>query len=122
MNHYQHPKNRGKLSHPDFESEQYNPLCGDRVSMQGTIQDGQIRKLMFEGTGCVISQATASLLTQKVIGMTIADIQKLDADFIQSLIGISLGPTRLKCALLPLQAVHKGLETYARSHETDCCS
>jgi nitrogen fixation NifU-like protein len=103
------------LPQPDFQAEQYNPLCGDMIIMQGIIKDGTISKLMFEGSGCVISQATASMLIQKTIGMTIAEVQALDADYIQTLIGMNLGPTRLKCALLPLQVLQQGLDSYARS-------
>jgi len=110
MDHYQKPHNRGVIQHPDFASGHYNPSCGDGVSLSGLIEDDTITRVLFEGNGCVISQATASMLCQKVKGTPIKDVLEYDAEFMQSLIGMKLGPTRLKCALLPLEALHTGLK------------
>lgn len=110
MDHYRNPRNREKLSNPDFTSGQYNPSCGDAISIQGIVSAGNLDKLAFEGHGCVISQATASLLTQKVKGQSIVQVSSYGAEFVTNLIGISLGPTRLQCALLPLSALKKGLQ------------
>ncbi len=115
MDHYRNPRNRGVINNPDFCSGSYNPSCGDAVSMEGMITDGTITKVFFEGKGCVISQAGASLLTQKARGCSIAEINAFDTTFMQSLVGISLGPTRLKCALLPLHALQDGLKKYAQT-------
>ena len=68
--------------------------------------------IMLQGTGCVVSQATASLLTQAVKGKVLDEITLLDKQSIMLLIGIELGPVRLKCALLPLQALHEGIQQY----------
>lgn len=106
--HFRHPHNKGPLADADFLSDVHNPSCGDSVFFYGKINDGVIQKLSFEGSGCVISQATASILTEQLVGKTVEEIQKLDKHFILRLIGIQLGPTRLKCALLPLQAVQEG--------------
>lgn len=115
MDHYRNPRNRGAIPNPDFSSGVYNPSCGDAISMEGIIAEGAIRQLVFEGKGCVISQASASLLTQKVMGYTIHDVTALDTPFMQSLVGMSLGPTRLTCALLPLQALQDGLKKYTQT-------
>lgn len=115
MDHYHNPRNKGVLPMPDFRSGSYNPSCGDAVCVQGTIHDNKITSVMFEGTGCVISQAGASLLMQKANGCSLQEIATFDALFMQSLLGMTLGPTRLGCALLPLQALHDGLKKY---HQT----
>ncbi len=109
LDYYQNPRNRGTLNAPDFSSGMVNPSCGDAVSMQGKIIGDTLELCSFEGKGCVISQATASMLCEKVAGMSIQDIQKMDAEYMLSLLGMQLGPTRLKCALLPLEALKKGL-------------
>lgn len=109
IDHYRNPRNKGTLVNPDFTSTQHNPSCGDSISWVGRVQDGRITALGFEGAGCVISQATASLLSEAVINKSIKDIMDLDSSFMISLIGISLGPTRLKCALLSLEALKDGL-------------
>ncbi len=109
MDHYRHPRNRGTLAHSDFCSASHNPSCGDSVQFQGTIKDGCIDTIVFQGAGCVISQGLASMLTEKVLGMKIADVCFLDKDFVLAMLGMQLGPTRLKCALLPLQALQQGL-------------
>lgn len=112
MDHYRNPRNRGLIKDADFSSGRYNPACGDAVSMAGIIQGGRVKDCSFEGKGCVISQATASMLTQKAAGMALSDIQLLNADAILKLIGMRLGPTRLKCALLPLEALKEGVSSY----------
>ena len=112
MDHYQHPRNRRVLNNAHISVTQENPACGDTVSIQAIVAGDTLQTITFQGNGCVISQATASLLTQKVQGYTLAQVRELDATFIQSLICVSLGPTRLKCALLPLKALQEALATY----------
>jgi nitrogen fixation NifU-like protein len=114
MDHYRCPRNRGTLDNADFKSGLYNPSCGDKVAMEGYIQENVLTKVVFEGTGCVISQATASLLTELVIGKSLDDIKTLNKDFIQDQLGIELGPIRIKCALLPLQALQEGIDTFMK--------
>lgn len=109
LDHYRNPRNRGELAHPDFSSGQYNPSCGDKVQFQGRFLEDKLEAVAFTGVGCVISQATASLLGERVLGYSSAQILALDKDFIIKLIGMELGPTRLKCALLPLEALQQGV-------------
>jgi nitrogen fixation NifU-like protein len=80
--------------------------------MYGQVEHGKLSAVSFEGTGCVISQAAASLLTEQVIGKHLHDIMKLDAAFMRNLVGIELGPTRVRCALLALEALQKGIQEY----------
>lgn len=121
IEHYRHSRYRGTLAHADFSSEEHNPSCGDSVSFTGIIRDGKITQLMFDGKGCVISQAAASLLIEQVCNKTIADVMQLDAAYMKQLVGIPLGPTRLRCALLPLEALQQGLASWQKKHEGASC-
>lgn len=111
LDHYKNPKNFGKIKNPDFSSEENNPLCGDKIGMQikCNVQNSKrrINDIKFYGEGCAISVASASMLTEKVKGKTIKEVRKLKTDDILNLLGIELTPTRLKCALLPLEVLHK---------------
>jgi len=105
MDHYKYPRNRGGLESPDFSSMSHNPSCGDSVQFEGMVSNGNVEKLAFQGTGCVISQAMASILSEKLVGKSLSEIQALDKDYVLGILGMQLGPTRLKCAMLPLQAL-----------------
>lgn len=109
MDHFKNPRNYGTLSNPSFTSEDDNPSCGDRVQVQGEVKDGVIQSLKFEGRGCVLSQAVASMLTEKLIGKTVEYAAGVTADDIREMVGIDLGPVRIKCALLALSVLQKGL-------------
>ena len=113
--HAKNPLNFGLLSDLDFLSDQQNPSCGDSVVVGGMIQDGKIKKLCFQGSGCVISIAMASKLTQALIGMDIDEIEKIDETLVESLLGLSLGPNRLQCGLLSIIALQKGIFIYQKS-------
>jgi nitrogen fixation NifU-like protein len=117
--HYRNPRNRGVIERPDFFSGVVNPSCGDEISLTGTIGDGRITAINFQGVGCVISQAAASLLTQQVLALSLAQARALDAEYMRTLVGIELGPTRLKCALLPLDALHAALDQLKTSAKAD---
>ena len=109
MDHHKNPRNRGEILDAHFSSNVHNPSCGDAIGMQGTIKDGVIDTVVFMGYGCVISQAFASLLTEKVKGMRVEEVIGLDKTIVEPMIGMSLGPTRLKCVLLSLEALQGGL-------------
>lgn len=112
MDHYYHPRNRGTLENPDFSSGVMNPSCGDSIEWQGKVQGNKLVDLKFTGKGCVISQASASLLSELVIEQSLDFIQRLTKDDMIKLVGIELGPTRLRCALLALEALHEGIKSY----------
>ncbi len=112
MDHYHNPRNRGRLENPDFSTGQFNPSCGDSVGFDAHIEDGKLKKLMFTGDGCAVSQAAASMLTESTQGKPIEELLKLDKDFMLKLIGMPLGPMRIRCALLPLQALQQGIKDY----------
>ena len=109
MDHFRNPRNYGTLEHPNFSSGEYNPSCGDAITIQGIMQDNRIIRVAFTGKGCVMSQAAASILLEHVLGKTIDEIEAFDANTMQDLLGIVLGPVRLKCAMLAVQALKKGL-------------
>lgn len=111
FDHYKTPRNKGILDSPHFSSQLANPSCGDVVSFQGKTTQEIVTAIAFSGTGCVISQATASLLGEYVLNKPISQILLLNKDFIEKLIGMQLGPLRLKCALLPLETLQKAIQT-----------
>jgi nitrogen fixation NifU-like protein len=112
MDHYQSPRNYGLLTQADFVSGEHNPSCGDAVTVSGRLnEDGQLCAIGFEGTGCVISKATASILFEFCLGKSYDELRLFDRTTILQLIGIELGPTRLRCALLPLSALLQGIKT-----------
>jgi nitrogen fixation NifU-like protein len=117
MDHYHHPRHRGVLPTFDFDSGQYNPSCGDAVSLQAQVQDGIITAIAFEGRGCVISQATASMLAEYALRKSMSQLQDFSVDDLLRLIKIPLGPTRLKCALLSLHALKEGMHKYLKHKE-----
>jgi len=114
MDHYRFPRHRGRVDNPDFVSQELNPSCGDAVCLSGRFEGDALIAVAFEGTGCVISQAAASLLMQACHGKPRAYLASLTKELMVELVGIELGPTRLKCALLPLQALHQGLAMYQK--------
>lgn len=108
LDHYQHPHNHGTLPDADVTYEDSNPLCGDRIRMDLKIRDGIVEDVKFSGKGCAISQASASMLTDEIKGKSLEDIRHIDKQVILDMLGIPLGPTRIKCALLPLKVVKAG--------------
>ncbi len=112
LDHYKNPRNFGKLEKPDASAEENNPLCGDKIGMQIKLQTTNyklqtIKDINFYGDGCAISTASASMLTEKMKGKNIHEIKKLKTQNILEMLGIELTPTRLKCALLPLEVLQK---------------
>lgn len=112
LNHYHNPINKGKIENCNFDSEILNPSCGDKIAIQAIIEDNIVKKIAFEGSGCIISQATASILVEFCQNKSFEFISKISSEDITKLIGTDLGPTRLKCALLPLKALFMGIENY----------
>ena len=109
LEHYRRPHNFGVLESPSASFEGANPLCGDRITMQLGIRDGKVAEVAFTGRGCAISQASASLLTDEVKGMTVEQAAAFRADDLLDLLGIDISPARLKCAMLSLDTLEHAL-------------
>ena len=106
LEHYKSPQNFGDLERYDLEFEDVNPLCGDELRVQIALDEaGKIADLRFAGRGCAISQASASLVSDEVKGMTIDELIRLDKQFVLDLLGIDISATRIKCALLSLKVL-----------------
>lgn len=112
LDHYHHPHNKGKISHPNNSTLTNNPLCGDKIEMTVIFDKGKVKEIKFNGEGCVISQASASMLTDYAKNKSKLELKKLDSKFIIKMLGIDLGLNRIKCAVLPLEALHKLLEKF----------
>lgn len=107
LDHYRFPRNSGSIKNSSKKSVVFNPSCGDRIELDVVFNKNKIEDIKFKGQGCAISQASASLLTDYVLGKTNDNLKKLDKNFMIILLGIELGPNRIKCALLSLEALHK---------------
>ena len=108
LDHYENPSNYGTLSNPDISHEEDNPLCGDRIRMDLLVEDDIIKEVRFCGHGCTISLASASMLTEKIQGKSLEEVKQISRDDIMDMIGIPLGPVRVKCALLALKVLKAG--------------
>jgi nitrogen fixation NifU-like protein len=118
IKHYKNPGYRGSLDPHDITFEDENPLCGDHIKIDLRVdENGKITEAAFDGHGCAISQASADLLLESIIGKNIEDIKHLSRNDVLDLLGIELGPVRLKCALLPLKILKAGV--YGLGEATD---
>jgi len=110
LEHYKRPRNWSppapELEAPDLEFEDNNPLCGDTLRVQLTLDDERrIADVRFSGHGCAISQAAASLSSEEIVGMPVDELLQLDKSFVLDLLGIDISATRIKCALLSLKVL-----------------
>ncbi|MGH2705062.1 MAG: Fe-S cluster assembly sulfur transfer protein SufU [Actinomycetota bacterium] len=133
LDHYRAPRNRGKLEPADVDLHRDNPLCGDEIHLYAQIEDGEITGITFEGKGCSISQASVSMMTEKVKGQPMPDAEDLaqtfkkmmqgenppDLDRLGDLValqGVQKYPVRIKCALLAWNTLLEGLKAYREKH------
>jgi nitrogen fixation NifU-like protein len=109
IDRYKNPLYRGVLNPNDITFEDDNPLCGDHIRIDLRLDgNGNVTEANFSGEGCSISQASADLLVESILGKHIEDLKKLSRDDVMDLLGIELGPVRLKCALLSLKVLKAG--------------
>jgi nitrogen fixation NifU-like protein len=130
LDHYQNPRNRGRLESPDIATRGHNPLCGDEVELALNIDGESVQDIAFGGRGCSISLASASMMTEHVKGHTLGQAEELadafkavmtadgsvdalgSAEELQALQGVKRYPVRVKCALLPWSALEEAFELY----------
>jgi len=113
LDYYRHPRNKGQLENPQISAKDSNPLCGDVIEIQ-MVLDGNdtVKDVKYDGQGCAISQASASMLTELMKGKSLDEVRKISKEDILSLIGGQLSAVRLKCALLSLKVMKTGLYSY----------
>ncbi|HVO44303.1 MAG TPA: iron-sulfur cluster assembly scaffold protein [Aggregatilineales bacterium] len=119
LDHYKDPRNWGAVVPADIDHEESNPLCGDHLRLTMKIEDGRIAKVGWEGGGCAISQASASMLGEILVGKTLEEARAITKEQLLEMLGIELGPVRLKCALLSLKVLKVGAYGLAGWNETD---
>jgi len=118
IEHYKNPSYRGVLDPHDITFEDENPLCGDQIRIDVRVdKEGKVVEAAFSGHGCAISQASADLLLESVIGKSLDEVKSLTKQDVLDNLGIELGPVRLKCALLPLKVLKAGV--YGLGEATD---
>ena len=125
MDHYKHPRNRGELEEPDLQEHLLNPLCGDEVTVYASFRDGRVADVRFDGRGCSISQASASMMTERLVGksreeagaeislfkaMMVGEEAFPEMEDLAALKGVIQYPSRIKCATLAWTAFQNGLE------------
>ncbi|SEN71417.1 Fe-S cluster assembly sulfur transfer protein SufU [Lihuaxuella thermophila] len=133
MDHYQRPRNKGRIEEGAVTVDLNNPTCGDRISLQMRVEDGKIDEARFLGEGCSISLASASMMTEAVKGLTVdqalelvdlfskmmqgeaIDIEKFPVEDIEALSGVAKFPARIKCATLAWKALEKGIKQQKRA-------
>jgi nitrogen fixation protein NifU and related proteins len=134
LDHYKQPRNKGELAEPDIRLELKNPFCGDEILLTLKMAGGKVSDAAFQGHGCVISQASASVMTEKIKGLTVAEVAQAadqfthlvkegklekpasgEFDELEAFAGVCEFPTRVKCAMLAWRALIQGLQ----AHEHD---
>lgn len=110
LDHFRNPRNYGSLPAPDITSEDFNPLCGDRIKIELKIKHPVVEEARFRGDGCAISMAAASLLTELIVGVDIKEVQAISDDRLIAALESDIKPARRQCALLPLEALRAGLK------------
>ena len=112
ISHYEHPHNKGRIDSPSISVHEYNPTCGDDITVYLDIEQGRIKDVKFSGSGCAISMASASMLTDFIKGKRLEEVEKMGLPAVIELLGIDPGPARLKCATLSLKTVKEAAFMY----------
>jgi nitrogen fixation NifU-like protein len=121
LDHYRNPRNYGEIDDPTFTHVGENPSCGDTIRMDvGLADDGEtIERVAFTGEGCAISMASASMLSGKLQGMTLAELADLDRDDVTEMLGVDISPMRIKCAVLAEKVAQDGADIYRGELDLD---
>lgn len=122
LDHYKHPHNAGRLEGATLRAKELNPSCGDVIELFLAL-DGcdRVQDVKFEGHGCAVSTASVSMLTDRIKGRPLADVMSIGERDILELLGIEVGPMRMKCAMLSLRALKSALDRpHAHDSGTSC--
>jgi nitrogen fixation NifU-like protein len=121
LDHYKNPRNYGEIEDPTFTHIGENPMCGDEIRMDVVLDDSEetIEQVAFQGDGCAISQASASMLSQELAGMTVEELEAMDRDDITEMLGVDISPMRVKCAVLAEKVAQDGAEIYFGEKDID---
>ncbi|MDS0282142.1 Fe-S cluster assembly sulfur transfer protein SufU [Haloarcula onubensis] len=121
LDHYKNPRNTGELENPTFTHVGENPMCGDEIRMDVLLDDEEetIERVAFRGDGCAISQASASMLSERLHGMSVAELEEMDRDDIVDMLGVDISPMRIKCAVLAEKVAQDGADIYFGEKELD---
>ena len=124
LDHYKNPRNYGEIEDPTFSHVGENPMCGDTIQMDVVLDDEEerIEHVAFQGDGCAISQASASMLSEKLQGVAIDDLQEMDRDDIIDMLGVDISPMRVKCAVLAEKVAQDGADIYFGEKDIDMTS
>ena len=131
LDHYREPRNRGHIEKPDIAARGHNPLCGDEVDITMSLADGRVAEVRFEGAGCSISLASASMLTELIEGKSLSEVERIAGLFkemmledgdaleelgdLEALQGVKQYPVRIKCAILAWNTMLEGMEILQKS-------
>jgi nitrogen fixation NifU-like protein len=121
LDHYKNPRNYGELEDSDIEHVGENPMCGDTIKMFVTLADDDetIERVSFVGDGCAISQASASMLSGELQGMTLEEVKAMDREDIEEMLGVDLSPMRVKCAVLAEKVAQDGIKIHEGELDVD---
>ena len=121
LDHYKNPRNYGELEDATFSHAGENPMCGDEITIDVVLDDDEdeIERVAFRGDGCAISQASASMLTDKLQGMSVDEMRELDRDDVIDMLGVDISPMRVKCAVLAEKVVQDGTDIYEGEKDLD---
>ncbi|MBN1178967.1 MAG: iron-sulfur cluster assembly scaffold protein [Anaerolineae bacterium] len=113
LDHYANPRNQGRLDAPDIVADADDPSCGDQLRLEIALDaHGRVAQVAFEGEGCIVSMASASIFTESVKGKSLEELEALSEEDALALLDAPVSAARRRCALLPLKVLQTGLKTY----------
>jgi len=121
LDHYKNPRNYGEIEDATFTHVGENPMCGDTIEMDVVLSEDEetVERVAFRGDGCAISQASASMLSERLAGMAVDELRELDRDDIVDMLGVDISPMRVKCAVLAEKVAQDGADIYFGDLDVD---